>query len=74
MACGGDETLYNSVLHKITEALRYTERASSRDETGHNRGCDVPMRLSGRPDTWVDVEWQPEAQTAILAFKVTGLL
>ncbi|CAK0785161.1 hypothetical protein CVIRNUC_008367 [Coccomyxa viridis] len=73
MACDGDETLYNSVLHKITEALRHTERASSRDDPVHDRGCDVPMRLSGRPDTWVDVEWQPEAQTAILAFKGPGL-
>ena len=73
MACDSDETSYNSVLHKIVEALRYTERASSKRESVHDHGCDVPMRLSGRPDTWVDIDWQPESQTAILAIKVTGL-
>ncbi len=28
------------------------------------------MRLSGRPGTWVDVEWQADTHSIFLAFKV----
>ena len=59
----------NSVLHKLVEALHYTERACSTDGSGYGR-LGAPMRLSGRPGTWVDVQWQEETNTIILAFKV----
>ena len=61
----------NSVLHKLVEALQYTERACNTDVSGYGRGqMGAPLRLSGRPGTWVDIHWQEETHATILAFKV----
>lgn len=60
-----EELPYNSVLHKIVQGLRYTERAWASDEPGQSH-----MRLTGRPETWVDINWQQETHTVALAFRV----
>ena len=66
-----DDHQRNSVLHKLVEALQYTERACNTDVSGYGRGqMGAPLRLSGRPGTWVDIQWQEETHATILAFKV----
>jgi len=67
------EAQRNPVLHKVVQALHYTERAWNPDvsDYAHGRGqIGTPMRLSGRPQTWADIRWQQDTHTAVLAFKV----
>ena len=62
----------NSVLYKIVQALQHVERAWDTDATGFGRDrTGTSMRLSGRPDTWVDIEWHDDTHTVFLAFKVS---
>ena len=71
METTSQDTQRNAVLYKIVQGLQHVERAWFTDATGFGRGQrGASLRLSGRPDTWVDVEWQDDTHTTVLAFKV----